>query len=169
MQKVVPSGTISVAMFSSLVGIIFAATLEEGVKHISSIGLTAREFRFSRRDLLVFSFFITLGFVFCENVLYFILAFHSTPGTLLAIGISRSIFSLLAHLLSASICILFWWKALSYGVFSIRYSITFVFGCIIAIASHALFNFLIQSNNLLGVILFGIVSYIAWTKWMVSE
>lgn len=156
-------------VFPVLIGIIFAATLEEGVKHISSIGLTAREFRFSRRELLIFSFFITLGFVFCENLLYFVLALHSSPGTLIAIGFSRSIFSLLAHLLSASICVLFWWKALSYGVFSLRYSIIFILGFIGAVTAHALFNTLIQSNNLLGVILFGGVSYIAWTKWMVHE
>ncbi len=162
----IPSEYMSLSLLTSLFGVIFAAMLEEGVKHISSIGLTAREFRFTRRDLLIFAFFITLGFVFFENLLYFILSIHANPGTLFFMGISRSTLSLLAHLLSVSIGIIAWWKALSYGVFSLRYSIFCILGFLGAILSHAFFNILIQSGSFIGVMLFGVVSYVVWTRWM---
>ena len=165
-RYIMPPEYISLSLISSLLGVIFAAMLEEGVKHISSIGLTAREFRFTRRDLLIFAFFITLGFVFFENLLYFILSIHANPGTLFFMGMTRSTLSLLAHLLSVSIGIIFWWKALSYGVFSLRYSVFCMVGFFGATLSHALFNILIQSGSVIGVMIFGIVSYILWTRWM---
>ena len=156
-------------ILGSIVGFFFVASIEESLKHLSSVGLTAKEFRFTRRDLLIFAFFITLGFVFVENILYLKEAFPHGLSSLMLTGMSRSFFSLLAHLLSASICVMFWWKALSYGVFSLKYSAIFLGGFILSSIAHALFNSLVDHAPYWTVILYAVVAYITFTQWLVLE
>ena len=152
-----------------IIGFLFAAILEESVKHLSSVGLTAREFRFSRRDLLVFSFFISLGFVFLENILYLISSFWAGVAPLIYTGISRSFFSLLAHVFSSSICVMLWWKALSYGVFSWRYIALFFSWFLLASISHIVFNTLVTETGYIWIIWYSIVAYIAFTQWLALD
>lgn len=108
-----------------LSGIFFAiflnAFLEEISKHFSSLALLGAKFRFSLRDLLIFAFCSAIGFTFVENFLYFFLG-NSSGFSL----IFRSIFTFSAHLLSAVICTVFWWKSLSYKIFSWKYFLFFI-------------------------------------------
>lgn len=83
-------------------------------------------------------------------------------------GFSRSIFSLLAHFFAASICVVWWWKALSYRAFSWQYIGLFFVGFASAVLAHTFFNFLIEANSLLGVVVFSAVAYVMTTKWMQS-
>ena len=156
-------------MVAGVSGFLFAASLEESMKHLSSVGLTAKEFRFSRRDLLVFGFFITLGFVFIENTLYLIKAFPQWLPVIFLTGMTRSVFSLLSHLFAASICVMFWWKALSYGVFSWRYILTFLWGFLLASIAHMTFNQLIASWHMIVTLLYILIAYIAFTQWLVLD
>lgn len=156
-------------VISTFSAILFAAALEESLKHLSSVWLTAKEFRFSRRDLLVFGFFITLGFVFIENILYLMKAYHLGTLAILSTGFTRSVFSLLAHLFAASICAMVWWKALSYKVFSMRYSLTFIGWFILASLAHFLFNTLANYNLQIGIMIYVIVAYVAFTQWLILD
>ena len=81
-----------------------------------SIGLMSQDFAFSRRDIIIFTLFVVLGFVFVENILYLL-----RSDLVLSTWIFRSFFSLTAHLLAASICAYAWWRALSYEPYSVRY------------------------------------------------
>ncbi len=159
----------AVPILGSIMWFVFAASIEESLKHLSSVGLTAKQFRFTRRDLLIFAFFITLGFVFVENILYLILAFPHGISVLILTGMSRSFFSLLAHLLSASICVMFWWRALWYGVFSWKYSLTFLSGFILATFAHALFNILVEHAPYWWLILYASIAYIVFTQWLALD
>lgn len=156
-------------LVSGLVGYMFAWALEEWVKHLSTVWLTAKEFRFSRRDLLVFWFFITLWFVMVENLLYLIQAYRWGVLAIFSTGITRSVFSLLAHLFAASICIIFWWKALSYGVFSWKYIFFFVSGFLLASIVHTLYNTMISLYGILPGAIVAVIAYIFFTQWLVES
>ena len=121
--------------------IFVAAFFEEATKHLTTLGLLSRNFRFSLRDLSFFSVFIVLGFVFFENVFY-VFGAGISPMTL----VFRSFFALSAHLLAVMICTYFWWKALSYPFFSPRYLLYFFVGFLLAISSHALYNYALAAN-----------------------
>ncbi len=150
-------------------GFLFAASLEESMKHLSSVWLTAKEFRFSRRDLLIFWFFVTLGFVFLENILYLLKAYPSGIGSIFLTGMTRSVFALLSHLFAASICVMMWWRALSYGVFSFQYVLIFLSGFALASLTHVLFNVLVASGGMILVILYSCIAYFTFTQWLVLD
>ncbi len=156
-------------LYGWIVWYVFAASIEESTKHLSSVGLTAKEFRFSRKDLLIFIFFISLGFVCVENSIYLIQAFPHGITDIIFTGINRSIFSLLAHLFSASICVMFWWKALSYGVFSWRYIAIFLAWFILSSLSHVGFNLILIYAPYWWVLLYALVAYTTFTQWLVLD
>ncbi len=168
LEKIIPLSFFSVWLFVAFSGLIFSASLEEGMKHLSTLGASASSFRFSRSDFLSFTLFITLWFVFIENLLFFIKIFDQGAKVIVQVWCMRLLFALLAHFFAASICVVWWWKALSYKVFSFRYSVLFFLGFILSVLAHTLFNFLITENFLLGIILFSIVAYIFVTRWILS-
>lgn len=137
--------------------ILFLLTpiLEEAAKHLGSIGLIWHEFRFSQRDILSFTFFVVLWFVFAENLLYLASGKFS-----LWIWIMRSLFTLIAHVFTALICAHFWWKALSYPLLSLRYVSIFLTWFILAGWLHILYNYLLADGNILGLLLYIIIWYI---------
>lgn len=135
-------------MFAVMIPIFVAVFFEETAKHMTILGYLWKEFRFSLRDFAYFSFFVVIGFVFFENILYF----FSGQYPLLSI-VYRSIFPFAAHLLSALVCSWMWWKALSFPFFSFRYLLWFLWGLISAIIVHAVYNIsLLQWWMLVGVI-----------------
>lgn len=152
-----------------IVGFFISAYLEEGVKHISSIGLSSRDFRFSRRDLLLFTFFITLGFVMLENILYLIRAYDEGWKNIVFTGLYRLFFALPLHVFAASICVMLWWRALSYRLFSLRYILYFISGFIIATLVHTLYNHLIDGGYFFPLIILTGVGYMAFTQWIIGE
>ncbi len=123
---------------------LIASFFEEASKHLMSIGLAGQDFRFSKSDILTFTLFSVLGFVFCENIIYLI-GGHAPLGE----WIYRSIFTLIAHIFAASICAYYWWRALSYQLFSRRYIAFFLLGFLLASGAHTLYNLLLESNSLL--------------------
>ncbi len=164
-----PNNTFPLVLLWSFSGIIFASAIEESSKHLSTVGLTAREFRFSRQDFIIFTLFVTLGFIFVENLIYLIDIFQKWPGQILYLGFMRIFFAFLAHFFAASICVVIWWKALSYGFFSWRYILFFFMGYVLSVASHATFNLLLDKWYFTGIIIFAIVSYIFCTQWLLDE
>lgn len=164
-----PKDVFPLVLLWSISGILFASGIEESAKHLSTVGLTAREFRFSRQDFIIFTLFVTLGFIFVENIIYLIGIFSKWPGQILYLGFMRIFFAFLAHFFAASICVVTWWKALSYGFFSWKYITLFFMGYILSVASHAIFNLMLDKWYFTGIIIFAIVSYIACTQWLVSE
>lgn len=104
--SVLPGGAIIALAIAPL---LISSLIEESSKHLMSIGLMSQDFAFSRRDIVIFTLFVVLGFVFVENLLYLF-----QTDMRLSTWIFRSFFSLTAHLLSASICAYAWWRALSY-------------------------------------------------------
>lgn len=164
-----PTTPLTLSLFSGMSWFFIAASLEEWVKHLSSVWLSSRDFRFSRRDFLIFTLFITLGFVFFENSIYLIRAIPEWISSVIWAGITRSIFSLSLHVFAASICIVFWWRALSYWVFSWQYSILFLAGFALATTVHGIFNIAIQQWYTVVVIILAILSYIFFTQWLLYD
>lgn len=146
------------------ISLLLASVFEEAAKHLMSVGLTGRDFRFSKQDIIFFTFFVVLGFVFVENILYFIYSDFS-----LVQWVFRSFFTLIAHLFAASMCAYFWWKALSYPLFSLRYFTTFLLGFFLASIIHMLYNLSLEKGSLLFVLLFTIAGYMVFTKLIMKE
>ena len=131
------------------------------MKHVSSVGLTAKDFRFSRIDFLLFTFFVTL--------LYLIEAAKTSSLTVLMTGVYRVFFALPLHVFAASICVLCWWKALSYGVFSWRYILLFITGYIGAALVHSLYNYLIDIRSFTFLLVFAALAYMVFTQSILPE
>lgn len=129
--------------------------LEEWAKHLWTVWLIGRDFRFSQKDIVSFTFFVVLGFVFAENLLYLVRGEFS-----LGVWIWRSFFTLIAHVFAALICAYYWWRALSYPLFSLRYILTFLLGFLLAGGVHMLYNYLIMSGNTIGIILYAVIGYV---------
>lgn len=159
----------NIALFASMGSYILLASLEEWVKHLSTVGLTAREFRFSRTDFLLFTFFISLGFVFTENILYFVKAWESSLGNIVSLGIGRTLFATTIHIFASAICVMCWWRGLSYGVFSLRYILWIILGFTISTLIHALYNSLMADGHIIAVIGLFLLGYFAFTQWLISE
>lgn len=136
------------------ISIFLNAFLEELFKHLSSLSLLGSRFRFSLRDLAIFGFCSVIGFTFIENFLYFY-TLQTSIGTI----IFRSIFSFSAHLLAVNICTFCWWKALSYKIFSFKYFLFFLIGFILAVLSHAVFNYCLSKNFLIIFLPYLVLSY----------
>ena len=168
-QDILPMTISSLGFIGGISWFFIAACLEEWVKHVSSIGLTARDFRFSRGDFLVFTFFVTLGFVSVENILYLIEAYRWGTLSVFTTGIYRLLFALPLHVFAASICVVFWWRALSYGWLSWRYISLFLLGFIIAIVMHSFYNLLIERGDIIPLIALLALWYIACTQWLVGS
>lgn len=146
---------------------LFSAIIEESSKHLMSIGLMSQDFRFSRSDIIIFTFFVVLGFIFVENLLYLI---QVIQGKLtLTTWIFRSFFTLIAHLISASICAYSWWKALSYEPFSYQYITIFALWFILAVISHLGYNMALSYGYIVGIYIYMIIGYIFITKGIMKK
>ncbi len=156
----------ALTFFAGISGFFIAACLEEWVKHVSSLWLTAKNFRFSRTDFLLFTFFVTLGFVTAENILYLKEAYHSGILSVMMTGVYRLFFALPLHVFAASICVMFWWKALSYKFLSVQYVFLFTCGFLIATIIHTLYNFLISKSSIFFLLLIVGIGYLAFTQWI---
>ena len=167
-QDIIPVSILSLGFMSGISGFFIAACLEEWVKHVSSIGLTARDFRFSRMDFLIFTFFVTLGFVSVENLIYLIEAYKQWTIWVLTTAIYRLLFALPLHIFAASICVVFWWRALSYGFLSWRYILLFASWFILAILVHSLYNLLIERQSIISLVTLVTFGYIAFTQWIIA-
>ncbi len=158
-----------IALFSSMASYLLLAWLEEGVKHISTLGLTAREFRFTRTDFLLFTFFVALGFVFVENIIYFSRAWGWSLGSLVSLGIGRTLFATMIHVFASALCVMCWWRWLSYGVFSLRYILWVVLGFILATLIHTLYNSLMWGGHIIGVLVLFLAGYFSFTQWIMAD
>lgn len=145
-------GTLFFSVFSF--SLLFVSLFEEASKHLVSIGLVGHDFHFSKSDILTFTLFSVLGFVFSENLIYFALRDWN-----LLEWIYRSFFTLLSHIFAASLCAYFWWKWLSYELFSLQYIRTFLTGFILAIGAHTLYNSILEHGMIFGLIWYVIVWY----------
>lgn len=142
-----------------IVALVLSAFFEESLKHLSGLGLIGYDFSFSKKDIVFLVTFVVLGFTFSENLLYL---FHADFA--LGTWIFRSFFTIFAHIFIASICTFFWWKALSYNLFSWRYIVTFAFGFFVACIVHVLYNYFLEKSMLLwvlGVCIFGYIFFIS--------
>jgi hypothetical protein len=153
----------------SIFGYFLSASMEEGLKHLSALGLNANDFRFSRIDLILFSFFVTLGFVTIENMIFLGYLFDEAPQTMFFAGIGRILFALPVHVLAATICALFWWKALSYKLFSPLYVYYFVLGYLLASLVHMFFNYASTTELTLILPIMAIGSYMYFTYWIQKD
>lgn len=148
---------------------LIAASVEEWVKHISTLWLTSREFRFSRRDFLLFTFFITLGFVTLENSIYMYSSINLWPGKVFLVWLTRLLFSLPLHVFAAAICVMMWWKALSYKLFSPQYILLFVAWYVSAVLVHGSYNLFIDRSYLIPLFVLTGVGYFSFTQWLLSD
>ena len=165
-EDIFPHSNSLLVLLTSIWGFLLAASIEEWVKHISTLGLTSKEFRFTRRDFLLFTFFVTLGFSTIENAIYLFWKIDSSPWSILLIGISRILFSLTIHVFAASICVMLWWKALSYKIFSYKYVLFFLLGYIAATVVHGLYNFLLVHSYIFPLFVLTGVGYFSFTQWL---
>lgn len=156
-------------LLSGIWSILIAASIEEWVKHISTLGLTAKEFRFTRRDFLLFTFFVTLWFATSENAIYLFQKIDLSIWSILFIGVSRILFSLTLHVFAASICVMMWWKALSYKLFSPEYIALFLSWYLCAILIHGVFNIFLERSYILPLILLTGFWYFSFTQWIFDD
>ena len=154
----------SIILILSVVPLLISSLVEESSKHMMSIWLMSHDYRFSRSDIIIFTIFVVLGFIFIENLLYLFRA-----DTSLTTWIYRSFFSLSAHLLSAVICAYAWWRALSYEPFSIRYIAIFSLGFIIAVLAHLGYNLILEQGSVTGLFVYMIVAYVVITQWIIEN
>lgn len=144
--------------------LLLSSLIEESIKHLTSIGLMSQDFRFSRSDVILFTLFVVLGFIFVENILY-LYQYHSAIST----WIFRSFFSLSAHLLAATICAYAWWRSLSYEPFSISYITIFSLGFMSAVLAHLGYNLILEQGSILGLFCYMIVGYIVITRAILNN
>lgn len=156
----IPGSTILVV---SVLPLLLSSLVEESSKHLMSIGLMSQDYRFSRSDIIIFTIFVVLGFIFIENLLYLFQANIS-----LTTWIFRSFFSLSAHLLSAVICAYAWWRALSYEPFSTPYISIFSLGFIMAVIAHLGYNLILAQGSIIGLFVYMILAYVVITQWIIS-
>ena len=159
--RTLPGGAI-VAL--SVTPLLISSLIEESSKHLMSIGLMSQDFAFSRRDIIIFTLFVVLGFVFVENILYLL-----RSDLVLSTWIFRSFFSLTAHLLAASICAYAWWRALSYEPYSVRYVAIFSTWFAIAVLTHLGYNLILQQGSMIWLSVYMIVGYVVVTRGMLME
>ncbi len=133
---------------------LLSSFFEETSKHLVSIGLAGQDFRFSRWDILMFTLVSVLGFVFSENLIY-LMGWDASLGQWLY----RSIFSLIAHIIASSFCAYYWWKALSYKLFSLRYIVFFIVWFMLASGTHLLYNWLLSEGYIVWIIMYVVVWY----------
>ena len=146
----------------AIIPFLLSALIEESSKHLMSIGLMSQDFRFSRSDIIIFTFFVVLGFVFVENLLYLVQVIQGKLS--LTTWIFRSFFSLIAHLISAIICAYAWWRALSYEPFSYQYIIIFTFWFTLAVMAHLGYNMALNAGHIIGIYIYMLIGYILITK-----
>lgn len=144
-----------------LIPIIFSALLEEIAKHFTMLALMGRYFSFSLRDLTIFVFCIVLGFVFVENILYLFKYWFS-----FSLSISRSIFTFSAHVVSAMIIVISWWKSLSYRLGSFGYIFWFLIWILLSVISHSIYNFALQNNYNIIALFYIFLAYWFFVYWM---
>lgn len=169
-SRLLPLNPWDATLLWALFGIFLAASLEEWVKHIGSVGLVSKDFRFSKSDFVLFSFFIALGFSAVENLIYLVIAHDNSIRSIFFTGTWRTLFSLPLHIFASGICIVFWWKALSYKPFSLRYSIVFLMGFLLSISIHALYNYSTKESTLFFILpLLSLLSYIFFIQWIREE
>lgn len=165
-EDIFPHSNSLLVLLTSIWGFLLAASIEEWVKHVSTLGLTSKEFRFTRRDFLLFTFFVTLGFSTIENAIYLFWNIDLSPWSILLIGISRILFSLTIHIFAASICIMLWWKALSYKIFSYKYIFFFLMGYVGATVVHGVYNLLLDRSYIFPLFVLTGVGYFSFTQWL---
>ncbi len=153
---IIPESAIILIMIAPL---IISSLIEESSKHLMSIWLMSQDFRFSQRDVILFTIFVVLWFVFIENILYF---FRWQWG--MWTWIFRWFFSLIAHIFSAVICAYAWWRALSYIPFSLKYISIFTIGFWWAIISHMTYNYILQQGSIIWLFMYCIIAYFIITK-----
>ncbi len=153
----------SIILVLSVLPLLISSIIEESSKHLMSIWLMSQDYRFSRSDIIIFTIFVVLGFIFIENLLYLFQADIS-----LTTWIWRSFFSLSAHLLSAVICAYAWWRALSYEPFSTWYISIFSLGFITAVIAHLGYNMILEQGSIAGLFIYMIVAYVVITQGMIS-
>jgi hypothetical protein len=146
----------------AIIPFLLSALIEESSKHLMSIGLMSQDFRFSRSDIIIFTFFVVLGFVFVENLLYLVQVIQGKLS--LTTWIFRSFFTLIAHLISAIICAYAWWRALSYEPFSYQYIIIFTFWFTLAVMAHLGYNMALNAGHIIGIYIYMLIGYILITK-----
>ncbi len=157
-----------IGILSGIGTFLIAASIEEWVKHVSTLGLTSREFRFSRRDFLLFTFFVTLGFVTLENAIYMFSVIWKWPWDVFVVGITRILFSLPIHVFSAAICVVMWWEALSFRFFSFRYIALFLLWYVGATFIHWMFNVFVNEPYIIPVFVLTGVWYFSFTQWIIQ-
>ncbi|NRH21291.1 PrsW family intramembrane metalloprotease [Candidatus Gracilibacteria bacterium] len=153
-----------VILMISILPLLLSALIEESSKHLMSIGLMSQDFRFSRSDIIIFTLFVVLGFVFIENLLYLLKGNFS-----LTTWIFRSFFTLVAHLLSAILCAYAWWKALSYPPFSVQYISIFALGFTVAVITHLGYNLILGEGSMIGLGLYLLGAYLVVTRGIIPE
>lgn len=166
LKSILPISFSLLAFLMWIGSFLLAASIEEWVKHISTLWLTAKEFRFTRRDFLIFTFFVTLWFSTFENAIYLFGQIHNWPGAVFLTGISRILFSLTIHVFAAAICVMMWWKALSYKFFSAKYILFFLLGYIGATLVHGTFNVLLDRSYIVPLFVLTGVWYFSFTQWL---
>ena len=169
LKWVIPTSNSFLIFLTSIWRFLLAASIEEWVKHVSTLWLTAKEFRFTRRDFLIFTFFVTLWFSTVESAIYLFSHIDSWPWWILFIGISRILFSLTIHVFAASICVMMWWKALSYKMYSYKYIFLFVLGYMIATIIHGAYNILLDRSYIFPLIVLTWVWYFSFSQWMIAH
>lgn len=147
----------------SLMPLIIGSFFEESSKHLASIWLMSQDFRFSRRDIVIFTFFVVLGFVFAENIIYFF------SDISLGTWIFRSILTIGAHLFASMIASIVWWKALSHEPKSRWYIMIFSIGFIVAILVHVGYNFILQQWSIVGLLVYMLLAYIVLAQGILNQ
>jgi RsiW-degrading membrane proteinase PrsW (M82 family) len=162
-------GTMIMSFSGVVIAYIFIASVEEGLKHVSSY-VSITPWITTAKQILLVAIYSALWFVFIENILYLSgIAGTSGVGSNLYYGtlFSRSIVSLLLHVFASLILALGFIKYLS--KMTLRSWISLGLSFLIATFVHAAFNIALTYEKAWIIGLYGIVLYFFMTKIFLDE
>lgn len=122
---------------------IFIALIEELSKHTNFLW-TSLNYTNKIQKWILYSFFVTLWFVFLENILYIYNVYSNSwlGSSLFLVYFNRSIFSLMVHIFCSALLTYYFSKAyLKYNKYmSFWFIKTLFFGVLLAVIWHAFFD-----------------------------
>lgn len=155
---------------SAVSGVLFwyvlRASIEESTKHIGYASTSLQEL-WSKETMLLMTFFVVLGFVFVENILYLKdLYLEEWTREFVRHWVLRSLFSLIVHIFFAFLITYAWWRAIAYGMFSPRYFLVLLGWILLSIWGHTLYNTFVETNFVFWILTLTLIWLFAMSAMM---
>ncbi|MDD3301972.1 MAG: PrsW family glutamic-type intramembrane protease [Candidatus Gracilibacteria bacterium] len=141
---------------------LFVALIEELSKHINFLGTSLGFVKTINKGVL-YTFFVALGFVFLENILYIYNTYiaYGLSSDTITVYFSRSVFSLMLHIFCSGVIAYYFSKAyLEYGKsFNLGYVKNLLIGIFFSVLLHSFFDISLEFGWTFVMILYFVFGY----------